>query len=139
MKAIIALCVLACVSGTAFLPYKTIVGKDCDPTLKGFTVTALTVTPWPPQKSGNFTVNLTGTFNEAVTLDGCQATILMDNIPFTSMNVPATGTYAAGDSYSNSFSEPVPPFMPSGNYAVKTGLLDKDHKPLGCWEVDFTL
>ncbi len=139
MKAVIALCVLACVSGTQFLPYREIVGKNCDPSLNGFTVTALTVAPWPPQKSGNFTVNLTGTFNVAATLKEVDATILMDGVAFTTMVVPASGTFAAGDTYTNSFSEPVPAFMPSGSYAVKTSLIDVATGSLGCWEVDFTL
>jgi len=139
MKAVVALCVLACVSASQFLPYRQIIGENCDPSLKGFTVTALDVSPWPPQKSGNFTVSLTGTFNQATVLKEVDATILMDGIPFTTMVVPASGTFAAGDSYTNSFSEPVPAFMPSGKYAVKTSLMDASSGALGCWEVDFTL
>lgn len=139
MKAVVALCVLACVSASQFLPYRQIIGENCNTSLKGFTVTGLSVNPWPPQKSGNFTVNLTGTFNQAATLKEVDATILMDGVAFTTMVVPASGTFAAGDSYTNSFSEPVPAFMPSGSYAVKTSLIDTNSGALGCWEVDFTL
>lgn len=139
MKVLLALSVLACVSASQFLPYRTIIGENCDTSLTGFTVTALTVSPWPPVKSGNFTVDLTGTFNEAVTLKEVDATVLLDGVAFTTMTIPASGSFVAGDSYTNSISQPVPAFMPSGNYAIKTSLVDVSTGALGCWEVDFTL
>jgi hypothetical protein len=114
-------------------------GTNCDPTLKGYTVTTFDVTPWPPYRNTDLVLAMTGTINQATTLQDMMIQVKYDGLNFYHESIPESGTYAAGQTATINFKVFLPSVAPSGKYAVQVRLQDNNANYLNCWQVNFIL
>jgi hypothetical protein len=133
---IVVACLVALTMASPSL--QTQAGKLCSGG-SGFTVTSFDVNPWPLTKNVGVVANMTGTFSSAQTVTGLYLNALVNGVlPFNDV-VPASGTYAAGQTASFIQKAHVPSIAPSGSYVVKVGLVNNQNAHLNCWEIDFKL
>jgi hypothetical protein len=142
MKAALLVSVLALTSASGFLelvPEASNVGDNCNTALNEYTVGTFVLTPWPPARNENVTLSMTGTFDDAETLDALVVNVNYQKVPFYQLVLPRSGKYNKGQAYKDGYTAFFPTIAPSGSYAVMLQLRNSANAYINCWEVTFTL
>ena len=115
------------------------VGQNCDPTLSIYTVNSFVVTPWPPSKNVNLSMQMIGLITQPTTLKSMEIFVFYKGTNFYDESIPETGTYTAGSTATINFKVFLPSIAPSGSYSVQVKLTNTSGAYLNCWTVPFTL
>jgi hypothetical protein len=119
--------------------FLTNIGANCDSNLNIYTVSTFNVTPWPPSKNTNMSMNMVGVMNQATTLKAMDIFVFFNGANFYQETIPESGTYAAGQTATINFKVYIPSIAPTGNYAVQVKLVNTAGVYLNCWQVMFNL
>lgn len=140
MKAVLLVSFLALVSASGFLELEaTNVGSNCNAALSEFAVDTFVLTPWPPARNENVSMNMTGAFTTSETLDALVVNVNYQKVPFYQLVLPRSGTFNKGTAYKDGYTAFFPTIAPSGDYAVMLQLRNSANAYINCWEVTFTL
>lgn len=142
MKAVLLVSVLALASATGFLelePKAANVGANCNSALNEYTVDTFVLTPWPPAREENVTLAMTGTFDDAESIDALVVNVNYNTVPFYQLVIPRSGKYNKGQAYKDGYTAYFPSIAPSGDYAVSLQLRNAANAYLNCWQVTFKL
>ena len=115
------------------------VGQQCQNNINTYTVTAFTVTPFPPARGDNVVSVSTGKFTQAETITGIKITVLLNNRAFYHETIPQSGSFTAGQVGVFTYSQVVASVSPPGSYTIQGGLINSQSQQINCWEVAFTL
>ena len=134
---ILALAVLA--QGSLFLENLKIDGKNCDTGSSIYEINKFVVSPDPPKKNGNISLDMSGIMHSEETLKSMDTFIKFNGINFYQENFPEKGTYSQGEECPITLTVYLPGIAPDGKYAVQVKLKNDDGDYLSCWEYDFQL
>lgn len=142
MKSVLLLSVLALTSASGFLelvPQATNVGSNCFTGTAGYTVETFTLNPWPPARNENVTMSMTGTFNQAESINALMVYVTYNTVAFDTVIIPRSGSYSKGASYKDSYEAFFPNIAPSGSYQVDLKMRNTANQDISCWSVPFKL
>ena len=115
------------------------IGQQCQNNINAYTVTAFTVTPFPPTRGVTVTSVSTGTFSQQEVITGIRIDVLLNNRSFYHETIPQSGTFSPGQQGVFTYTQAVPEIAPNGAYTIQGGLINNQGQQINCWEVSFNL